>query len=112
MNNDMAGKLNTHIDMRKLNGADSNAIQKKAAQKSTVPNIGLSADVFVQANFASKNVSDGVLKSVQEFTNNPEMVEAYIDFCDGLVQEGACLREAIDKTDRVFELLKDEELYK
>ena len=112
MNNDMAGKLNTHIEMRKINGIDSNAIQKRAAQKSIVSDITLSADTFAQTGCAFKNIPDSIVKSTQEFLNNPEMAESYIDFCDGLVQEGVCLREAVEKTDKVFELLRSEEIYK
>lgn len=112
MNNDMAKKLNNHIATRKMNSANSNAIQKKSAQKSTMPNIGLTADTFAQLNCVSENISENVIKSTQEFLNNPEIIESYVEICDEFVNKGSHLREAIDKTDRIFEMLHTEELYK
>ena len=117
MNNDMARKLNNHIETRRMNGADSNAIQKKAAQKSNYPNINMPADTFVQAESVTQEsekpffVSDSVKNSTQEFLKSPEYTEAYINFCDSLVNEGIELIEAIDKTDKVFKALKNENLY-
>ena len=112
MNNDMAKKLNNHIATRKMNGANNNAIQKKSAQKSTMPNIGLTADTFTQLNYATENISESILKSTQEFLNHPEIVKSYVEICDEFVNKGSHLREAIDKTDRIFEMLRTEELYK
>ncbi|MBQ8634932.1 hypothetical protein IJ425_02110 [bacterium] len=119
MNNDMARKLNNHIDVRRMNGTDSNAIQKKAAQKSNFSNINMPADSFVQAksapikneNQTAQYVSDSVMESVQKFLENPEYAESYIHFCDSLTADGMELREAIDKTDKVFSALKNKKIY-
>ncbi len=98
MNNDMAGELNNHIELQKNNGAD-NSIQKQSAQKSD------------SSFLKNTNASDSIRKSTQEFIKNPEFVQTYVDFCDSLVEEGCILREAIDKTDKIFKVLKDKNLY-
>ena len=97
MNNDMENKLNNHIDLQKKHSANSGAIQRQAAQKTSL--------------FEQNNVSNCVKKSMEEFLKNPELIESYNDFCDSLVNEGYSLELAIDKTDKVFNILKDKDLY-
>ena len=89
MNNDVAGKLNNNFDAK---NNVSNAIEKCAAQKTTNPIIS-------------------VKKSTQDFLNNPDLVQAHVDFCDSLVEHGYCLEDAIKKTDAVFEILHQKETY-
>ena len=60
----------------------------------------------------SKFATNSIKKSTQEFIKNPELVKAQVEFCDSLLEEGYCLKEAIEKTDCVFEILKKEETYK
>ncbi|MBR5304545.1 MAG: hypothetical protein IKU37_06935 [Candidatus Gastranaerophilales bacterium] len=96
MNNDVAGKLNNDFDAQKN---ASNAIEKRAAQKSTNP--------INSSEFISKNVD----KSVQNFLNDSVLVQAHVDFCDFLVEHGYCLEEAMKKTDDVFEVLRQKETY-
>ena len=88
-----------HIEAQKNSGCD-NAIQKQAAQKTCSSfNINCYA-------------SDSIKKSTEEFLKNPELIEAYNDFCDSLVEKGYELRAAIEKTDAVLNALKNEDLYK
>ena len=95
----MAEIEKNHIDAQKNNGSD-NAIKKQAAQKTCSSfNINCYA-------------SDSIKKSTEEFLKNPELIEAYNDFCDSLVEKGYELRAAIEKTDAVFNALKNEDLYK
>ena len=98
MNNDMENKLNAHIDLQKNNSADNGAILRQAVQKTPI---------FKQ----NANMTNSVKKSVEEFLLNPEFVESYNDFCDSLVNKGYSLELAIDKTDKVFNILKDKNLY-
>ena len=60
----------------------------------------------------SKFATNSIKKSTQEFIENPELIKAQVEFCDSLLEEGYCLKEAIEKTDCVFEVLKKEETYK
>ena len=89
MNDDVA-KLNS-VSAQK--NASSNVIKKFAAQKTSNP------------------IENNVKKSVEEFISCPEFVETHIEICDEFVKRGHCLREAIDKTDSIFEILKDKETY-
>ena len=95
----MAEMNKNHIDAQKNSGCD-NAIQKQAAQKTCSSfNINPCA-------------SNSIKKSTEEFLKNPELIEAYNNFCDSLVDRGYELRIAIEKTDAVFNALKNEDLYK
>ncbi|MBE7707600.1 MAG: hypothetical protein E7Z88_02715 [Cyanobacteria bacterium SIG27] len=89
MNNDVANLNNISAQ----NIASSNAIEKSAAQKTSNP------------------IENSVKKSVEEFILNPEYVEAHIELCDEFTKKGYCLKDAIDKTDSIFEALKDKETY-
>ena len=89
MNNDVAN-LNS---ISAQNNASSNAIKKNAAQKTSNP------------------IVNNITQSVEEYVKNPEYVEAHIELCDEFVKKGYCLKEAIDKTDSIFEALKDKETY-
>lgn len=112
MNNDMINKSNMHIATNRLNSVDGNIAQKKTFEKTTFSNGDLQKDTFVSTNNDAQNVSIRVDKSVQSFLNDSQNAQSYVEFCDELVKKGYNLREAIDTTDKIFELLKEEELYK
>lgn len=97
MNNDAAEKLNNKFDAQ--NNFAPNEIEKRAAQKMSNP--------INSCEIINKNVD----KSVKEFLNNPDLVQAYIDFSDSLVEYGCSLEDAIKKTDAVFEILRQKETY-
>ena len=63
-------------------------------------------------NLNNNFVSESIKKSAQIFVANPDGVEAYIDFCDALIARGCNMKEAIEKTDSVFEILHQKETYK
>ena len=52
-----------------------------------------------------------IKKSLQEFKNDPEHVEAHISLCDSLVKYGKPLEDAILITDEVFKTLSSENTY-
>ena len=119
MNNDVAGKLNSRINVQQNNGC-ANTIQKQAAQKTSSPIDSDKMDESMrylgtlgeaQVNLDGIVVSKSVKESVDEFLADPEQVQAYIEMCDSIVERGHCLREAIDKTDCVFDILKEENIY-
>lgn len=89
MNNDVA-KFNS---ISAQNSASSNTIEKNAAQKTSNP------------------ITNNIIKSVEEFVSNPEYVEAHVELCDEFVKNGCHLREAISKTDSIFEALKEKDTY-
>lgn len=92
MNNDMANKTKNNIDAQNIS-SNSNAMQK-----TTNP-------------ITKQNVENNVKKSTQEFLNNPDLIQAHVDFCDSLVEHGYCLEDSIKKTDSVFEILHKKETY-
>ena len=57
----------------------------------------------------NKNTTESVKKSVLEFISNTEFAQAHVDFCDSLIEHGYNLKEAIEKTDEVFEILHKKE---
>ena len=120
MNNNVAGNLNNCANLQN-NAATNGIIKKQAAQKqASSKNFDciddsmkcLNSIGMAQVNMDNVRVSDSVKKSLEEYMQNPELIEAYIDFCDSLVKEGYCLKDAVDKTDGVFEILHNEETYK
>lgn len=112
MNNDMINNSNMHFAANRINSVEGNAAQKKSSETFTFSNNNLSKDTFVCTNNDAQNVSVRVDKSVQSFLNDPQNAQSHVEFCDELVKKGYDLREAIDTTDKVFKLLKEEELYK
>ena len=95
MNNDVAGKLNNDFDAQKKVAPNNN--EKFAAQKTSNPIV--------------QNLEESVNKSVQEFLNESDLIQAHVDFCDTLTEKGYCLREAIEKTDSVFVALHQKDIY-
>lgn len=59
----------------------------------------------------NKNATNSVKKSALEFAANPDLIKAHVDFCDSLIEHGYNLREAIEKTDAVFEVLQKKDTY-
>jgi len=118
MNNDVAGKLGNNFSAQKANFASNNIIEKLAAQKTcsidendvapkAMECLGVLGEAQVQ-----KCATNSIKKSAEEFLQNPDFVQAHVDFCDSLIEHGYCLREAVQKTDDVFEVLHQEETYK
>ena len=119
MNNDVAGNLNNNFGANKVNFVQNNTIKKAAAQKtcdsvdSEVINksMGFMGTLGLAQVKMNKNMSDGIKSSTQAFMANPDLVQAHVDFCDSLVENGYCLKDAIDMTDKVFEVLNQKETY-
>ena len=104
MNNDMDAKFN-HIE--KQNNYASDCISR---QESCGNRILINEETI--RNFISEDSNcEKVRKSVSEFIKNPEIVESYVSICDGFVEKGYCLRDAIEKTDEVFIALKNKNIY-
>ena len=106
MNNDMTGKLGNYFDAQKNGCADNLTTQEQMSQP-----LFLSDEEAFNKIVGVNTVSKSVKEATQEFIENPEIIESYISLCDGFVENGSCLREAIDKTDRVFNALKDKNIY-
>ena len=66
---------------------------------------------YAQVNM-NNPLTKGVKTSVDSFIEDPEFVQEHTDMCDNLVKDGYPLEEAIDVTDRIFDTLKNEEIYK
>ena len=64
-----------------------------------------------QVNMNNLGTSRSVRQAMEKFIQNPEYVQAHVDFCDGLVAKGYSLEDAIQKSDIVFCALKDENIY-
>jgi len=61
-----------------------------------------------QVLMTSNPIGQGTKKSVDIFLQNPELVEAQVDFCDSLVEKGCSLEKAAYITSEVFKLLEKE----
>lgn len=118
MENDVAGNLNS-LNLQKYNASKTYVApaQSSCADKSVLIEAQkessecLNAMGIAQVNMDKSQVSDSVKRSVEEYLANPEYIQAQVDFCDSLVQEGKNLEESIDKTDKVFQILKDKNIY-
>ena len=53
-----------------------------------------------------------IAQSVENFLNNPQDVEDYIDFCDKIIQRGHSLEKAISISDETFKILKNQDTYR
>ena len=71
----------------------------------------LSSIGCAQVNMDNLNTSRTTRQAMEKFLQNPEYVQAHVEFCDGLVAKGYCLEEAIEKSDLFFGALKDESIY-
>ena len=60
---------------------------------------------------AKVNMDRRAIESTEYFVNNPQKVQAYVDFCDSIVERGQSLEYAIDTTDSVFNSLKSKDTY-
>lgn len=118
MNNEVAGNLNNNFGAHKVDMTPNANIEKSAAQKTTPPNnevihktLGFMGTMGATQVNMNKNSSDSIKKSTQEFLANPENIQAHVDFCDSLIEHGYCLKDAIKKTDEIFEILSKKDIY-
>lgn len=93
MKKDMESNLNSHIDAQKETLRQNNCMQNPLN------------------NDAQESMIKRIEKSTEFFLNHQDIVEAYLDFCDGLVEKGETLEKAIEKSDKVFAILQDKNTY-
>lgn len=62
-----------------------------------------------QAHFNTTN--NPVRKSVEEFLNNPELIEDKISFQDFLISKGYSAQDAFEKAEMFYKALKNKETY-
>lgn len=65
-----------------------------------------------KVNIDKASVENRVTNSVEGLKADPCYVQNHVDFCDELVKKGYSLEEAIEKTDYIFDKLKDEDTYR
>ena len=119
MNNDAAGNLNNNFSANKVNFAQNNTIKKTAAQKTCTSlnneaidkTIGFMGTLGLAQVNMNKNTLKNIKASTQAYISNPDLIQAHVDFCDSLVENGYCLKDAIDKTDKIFGILNQKETY-
>ena len=64
-----------------------------------------------QVNMGNLSSSTTTRQAMEKFIQNPEYVQAHVDFCDSLVARGYKLEEAIEKSDLFFGTLKNKNIY-
>ncbi len=67
---------------------------------------------LAKVNIDKEAVNKRVEESVKDFKENPEYAQSHVDFCDELVKKGCSLEDAIEKTDYIFDKLKNEATYR
>ena len=70
-----------------------------------------SMDCLNAMGCAKVNMDKRAIESTEYFKKNPQTVQAYVDFCDSIVERGQSLEDAINTTDKVFDSLKSEYTY-
>ena len=117
MNNDIV-RLN--IGAKNANNNSTNSTSKTQTTTSNVctPDNSmqdsmefLGAMGCAQVNMNNLNSKKSVRQAMEKFIQNPEYVQAHVDFCDSLVARGYKLEEAIEKSDMFFGALKDKNIY-
>lgn len=122
MDNDVAGNVNNNnIGSKKLNFAANNSVMKQnapqnppssfdnAAVDDTLESLAQMGQAQVRLN---KAASDSIRASVDEMKKDTEFASAHVYFCDSLVEMGYDLPTALEKTDRVFDILHQDDTYK
>ena len=119
MNNDMVNNNKPHINTQNINNATcaiSSAMRQNAQQEcdsesmdKSMEFLGTLGQTYIKRS--ENKTSQTIRNSIQMFLNDPLYVENYVGFCDDLVEKGYDLDDAIEKTDVVFEALKDKNIY-
>lgn len=117
MNNDIAQDVNHYINIPKISKNTDKTTEAElccnnvSSQKTTADSMGcLSAMGYAQVNMDNP-FSKACVQAIEEFKQNPELVEAQIELQDELVKKGYTLEEAIIKSDSIFSILKQQDLY-
>lgn len=118
MDKDIIGNFN-NINLQKYGATKANIASAQSSCVNIPESVQLEQESMdcldamgkAQVNMSKIKVSDSVKRSTEGYLANPEYVQAHVDFCDSLVQEGINLEDAIDKTDKAFRILKDKDTY-
>ena len=120
MNNDIARDLNKYIGAVPKQNLINPKIKSETpiikeeiivsknpdTLKESMEMLGLLGSVQVKRD-AQKTLN----QSVEEFIQDPFIVQEKVDFCDNLVQRGYHLEEADNKTRQVFSALQNSKTY-
>ena len=119
MNNDISRDITCYNKMQSSTGkieqtkiedtASSIEIEHRTSAMDCLGAMGHAMVNMVQPSKQQKTVKN----SVQEFCNDPFDVDVKNDFCDNLINKrGYTPWQAMNITDRVFEVLKEKETYR
>ena len=113
MNKDIQNYSTNHINANfSANYCAKNTIKDETVSNPFTPSYEAeSMDCLNAMGCAKVNMDKRAIDSAEYFKNNPQTVQAYVDFCDSIVERGQSLEYAINTTDRVFDSLKSEYTY-
>ena len=117
MNNDVvrlnmgAKSANNNLNgfQNKTQVVSSNVCAENISMKDSMEFLGTMG--CAQVNMNNLNSTKTTRQAMEKFIQNPEYVQAHVDFCDSLVARGYKLEEAIEKSDIFFGTLKNKNIY-
>ena len=118
MNNDVvrlnmgAKSANNNLNNNMMNKSQvvaTNVCAENFSMKDSMEFLGTMG--CAQVNMNNLNSNKSVRQAMETFIQNPEYVQAHVDFCDALVARGYKLEEAIEKSDVFFGTLKNKNIY-
>lgn len=115
MNNDITGNYSNNFNsipkMQKTTGLDN--AEKILPEITVNENVSSPMDCLNSLGIAQVHMANpNVRKAIKNFIDDEDYANAHVDFCDGLVEKGYKLEEAIQITDDVFAHLKKDTTYK
>lgn len=118
MNNEITGKLGNYMSTKNVKTspiAFGASVEKNVQDmQNNISNVADSATAFEALGHAKINMdrANSVKNSAVSFMGDPMHAELHTDFCDGLLERGYKLEDAIRTTDTVFNTLKQKDTYK
>jgi len=121
MNNDISRDLHKHIissNQHANNKSVSASVSKNQVGEAQAQNNYLNTQNFLsmlgrtKVNMDKTSVNNRVASYVEAFKNDSQYSQNYVEFCDGLLEKGYSLEDAIIGTDIIFKGLKQESTYK
>ena len=118
MNNDIPSELTKYIKTHaRYDRVKSLPVQKSDFKECSSKDYETAQDYLnalgrTKVNIDKASVNNRVASSVDSLKKDPCYVQSHVDFCDNLVENGYSLEDAIEKTDYIFNKLKDGALYR
>lgn len=118
MNNDIRSDYPKYVSAQNTGkniSMDKTVAQQFAPESENVKPIADSMEVLGALGHAQVNMDSGisknVVRSIEQYAQDPLHAQSWVEYCDGLVEKGYKLEDALKQTDNFFSVLKDKNIY-